>query len=123
MGTPLLGQLIPQGGEIFGLQVRDPAQLAELTDQQVRGGSICVPGERRQLAGIQQGVLVIQEGVRQVLDVLAKTGSLILDYAWEYLQCGVRNWNPSSERAYQPNDDSWYVLATSKRSSVHECSH
>ena len=44
------------------------------------------------------------------IDVLSKTGGLILEYAWDCFQQDVRNWRPSSERAYQPNDDYWYVL-------------
>jgi hypothetical protein len=50
------------------------------------------------------------DGLDAAVDVLAKVGPLILDYAWEYLQRDIRNWTPSSERAYQPNDDYWYVL-------------
>lgn len=50
------------------------------------------------------------DGLDAAIDVLAKAGSLILDYAWEYLQWDIRNWVPSSERAYQPNDDCWYIL-------------
>jgi hypothetical protein len=49
-------------------------------------------------------------GLDAAIDVLAKTGTLILQYAWDYLQRDIRNWSPNSDRAYQPNDDYWYVL-------------
>jgi hypothetical protein len=50
------------------------------------------------------------QGLDAAIDVLAKARSLILEYAWDYLQKDIRNWTPNSERAYQPNDDYWYVL-------------
>jgi hypothetical protein len=49
-------------------------------------------------------------GLDAAIDVLSETGNQILSYAWDYLQRDVRNWTPKSPRAYQPNDDYWYVL-------------
>lgn len=49
-------------------------------------------------------------GLDAAIDVLARLGPLVLDYAWNYLERDIRNWTPNSERAYQPNDDCWYVL-------------
>jgi hypothetical protein len=49
-------------------------------------------------------------GLDAAIDVLAKVGTMILEYAWDYLRRDIRNWTPNSERAYQPNDDYWYVL-------------
>lgn len=50
------------------------------------------------------------DGLDNAIDVLAKTGSVVLEYAWDYLQRDLKLWQPTSERAYQPNDDSWFVL-------------
>lgn len=50
------------------------------------------------------------DGLDAAIDVLAKVGPLVFDYAWAYLKQDVRNWEPSSDRAYQPNDDYWYIL-------------
>lgn len=50
------------------------------------------------------------DGLDVAIDILAKAGPLVIDYAWDYLQRDIRNWTPTSERAYQPNDDYWYVL-------------
>jgi hypothetical protein len=44
------------------------------------------------------------------IDVLAATGDLVFRYAWEYVIRDVQQWGPRSSRAYQPNDDHWYVL-------------
>lgn len=51
-----------------------------------------------------------EHGLDAAIDVLANAGKLILDYAWDYLQKDVRNWNPETGKAYQPNDDYWHVL-------------
>lgn len=50
------------------------------------------------------------DGLDSAIDILAKTGDLVLDYAWVYLQQDVSNWSPDAERAYNPNDDYWYIL-------------
>lgn len=49
-------------------------------------------------------------GLDAAIDVLAKTGPLVLEYSWDYLKWDVRSWTPSTERAYRPNDDYWYIL-------------
>ena len=50
------------------------------------------------------------DGLDAAIDILAKMGSLVLNYAWEYLLADINRWGPTSERAYDPNDDTWYVL-------------
>lgn len=50
------------------------------------------------------------DGLDAAIDVLEKVGPLVPEYAWNYLQRDIRRWTPSSERAYQPNDDYWYIL-------------
>lgn len=50
------------------------------------------------------------DGLDDAIDILATTGAIVLDYAWEYLQRDIELWNSHSERAYRPNDDYWYVL-------------
>lgn len=50
------------------------------------------------------------DGLDAAIDVLARMGTLIVEYAWLFLGTDVRDWTPDSERAYQPNDDYWYVL-------------
>jgi hypothetical protein len=50
------------------------------------------------------------DGLDAAIDVLAKTGQLILEYAWDYLHRDLRHWDPTTDRAYRPNDDYWYVL-------------
>jgi hypothetical protein len=45
------------------------------------------------------------------IDVLSHTGDLIRIYAWNYLVTDIRQWHHlHSDRAYEPNDDYWYVL-------------
>jgi hypothetical protein len=44
------------------------------------------------------------------IDVLSRSGGMILDYTWEFLKRDIANWNAFSDRAYKPNDDYWYVL-------------
>ena len=44
------------------------------------------------------------------IDVLAATEMLVLQYAWEYLIRDVQRRSPDRNRAYQPNDDYWYIL-------------
>jgi hypothetical protein len=44
------------------------------------------------------------------VDVLAETGHLVWRYAWDFLVRDVQQWNPYSDRAYEPNDDHWYIL-------------
>jgi hypothetical protein len=44
------------------------------------------------------------------IDVLSGTGDLAIRYAWDYLIRDVQQWNPYSSRAYEPNDDHWYIL-------------
>ncbi len=44
------------------------------------------------------------------IDVLAATGDHVLRYAWDYLIRDLQRWNPYSDRAYEPNDDYWYIL-------------
>ncbi len=44
------------------------------------------------------------------VDVLAKTGAVVYRYAQDYLIRDVQQWNPHSSRAYEPNDDYWYIL-------------
>ena len=44
------------------------------------------------------------------VDVLAETGDVVRRYAWDYLIRDVQQWNPYADRAYEPNDDHWYIL-------------
>lgn len=44
------------------------------------------------------------------IDTLSQTGINIVDYAWNYLKSDIAHWGPTSERAYEPNDDYWYIL-------------
>jgi hypothetical protein len=44
------------------------------------------------------------------VDILSATGELVLRYARNYLIRDVQQWNPYSSRAYEPNDDHWYIL-------------
>ncbi len=44
------------------------------------------------------------------IDMLAATGDHVLRYAWDYLIRDLQRWNPYSDRAYEPNDDYWYIL-------------
>lgn len=50
------------------------------------------------------------DGLDLAIDVLAKTSELVLRYAWDYIRHDIQSWTPASDRAYQPNDDYWYVL-------------
>ena len=50
------------------------------------------------------------DGLDTAIDILAKTGEMVLEYAWEYLQRDLAHWTPASDRAYKPNDDYWYIL-------------
>lgn len=43
------------------------------------------------------------------IDVLSRTGELVRAYAWAYLRRDIQQ----SERAYEPNDDYWYILLRS----------
>lgn len=53
------------------------------------------------------------DGLDAAIDVLSKTGPLIMAHAWDYLQRDLKSWGPTSERPYQPNDDYWYALLRS----------
>ncbi len=50
------------------------------------------------------------DGLDAAIDILAMTGELVLEYAWDYLKHDIVNWSPDANRAYKPNDDYWYVL-------------
>lgn len=50
------------------------------------------------------------DGLDVAIDVLAQTGSIVVDYARDYLIRDISDWNQCSERAYEPNDDFWYIL-------------
>lgn len=50
------------------------------------------------------------DGLDVAIDILSKLGSQTLEYARNYLIRDLRNWGPSSDRAYEPNDDYWYIL-------------
>ncbi len=62
------------------------------------------------------------DGLDIAIDVLAETKSLIVDYAWKFICHDVQTWTPASERAYQPNDEYWYVLlrAVARTSEIDE---
>lgn len=47
------------------------------------------------------------------IDVLSQTGDVICDYAWSYFCRDVKAWQQWTERAYEPNDDYWYILLRS----------
>jgi len=44
------------------------------------------------------------------IDILSATKKLVLLYAENYLIRDVQQWNRYSSRAYEPNDDHWYIL-------------
>ena len=52
-------------------------------------------------------------GLDMAIDILSKTDDLIVEYSWEYLRRDISSWTPDSERAYEPNDDLWYILLRS----------
>lgn len=47
------------------------------------------------------------------IDILSQTGEVIRAYAWAYLRRDIEEWHRLSERAYEPNDDYWYILLRS----------
>lgn len=47
------------------------------------------------------------------IDILSQTGELVRAYAWAYLRRDIEEWHRLSERAYEPNDDYWYILLRS----------
>jgi len=53
------------------------------------------------------------DGLDVAIDILSRTDSLLSVYAWDYLQRDLLEWNRFSDRAYQPNDDHWYILLRS----------
>lgn len=50
------------------------------------------------------------DGLGVAIDVLAETGGIVLNYARDYLFRDIKEWHPVAERAYEPNDDYWYIL-------------
>lgn len=50
------------------------------------------------------------DGLDLAIDVLSKTKRVVVEYAWEYLCRDIAKWTPESDRAYNPNDDYWYIL-------------
>ena len=47
------------------------------------------------------------------IDVMSATGELVLSYGWACLIRDLQKWSPYSRRAYEPNDDCWYVILRS----------
>lgn len=48
------------------------------------------------------------------IDILSQLGVQILRYAWQFLVNDIKNWNGLyPNRAYEPNDDYWYILLRS----------
>lgn len=47
------------------------------------------------------------------IDILSQTGEMIRAYAWAFLRRDIEEWHRLSERAYEPNDDYWYILLRS----------
>lgn len=47
------------------------------------------------------------------IDILSQTGETIRAYAWAYLRRDIEEWHRLSQRAYEPNDDYWYILLRS----------
>jgi hypothetical protein len=56
------------------------------------------------------------------IDLLSELGSELVDYAMRFLTKDIHRWNQLySDRAYEPNDDYWYILIRSvARTSVDE---
>lgn len=54
------------------------------------------------------------------IDVLGQLGDVIYDYAYQFLVDDIKSWSHlHGDRAYEPNDDYWYILLRSvARSSV-----
>jgi hypothetical protein len=50
------------------------------------------------------------DGLDDAIDVLAKSGPIVLEYAWDLLQRDLLLWHPAADRAYRPSDDYWFVL-------------
>ncbi len=66
--SPLLGQLVPQLGEVVRVDVRHAPQFSERCHDRVGRVFVIRPGPRRQLAGVHQGLLRGEELVAQLLD-------------------------------------------------------
>ncbi len=48
------------------------------------------------------------------IDILQQLGSRIYDYAYQFLVDDIKSWNHlHSDRAYEPDDDYWYILLRS----------
>lgn len=47
------------------------------------------------------------------IDILSQTGEMIRAYAWAFLRRDIEEWHRLSQRAYEPNDDYWYILLRS----------
>jgi hypothetical protein len=65
---PLLRHLVPRRPEVVRADVADQSRLAEVAYHQVARLLVVRAGPRRQLAGVHQGLLGVQEGVGRVLD-------------------------------------------------------
>ena len=50
------------------------------------------------------------DGLDMAIDILSKTENIVVEYAWDYLCRDIAKWTPDSDRAYNPNDDHWYIL-------------
>lgn len=58
--------------------------------------------------------LPIPERLEIAIDVLAKCGKSIFDYAEEFLFQDIKSWKATYRgRAYEPNDDYWFILLRS----------
>lgn len=47
------------------------------------------------------------------VDVLSQLGPLIISFSRNYLMNDIQQWGLFSDRAYEPNDDYWYILLRS----------
>jgi hypothetical protein len=68
VGLPLLRQGVAQPGEVVRVDVRQQASLTECPHNGIAGFLVIRPRPRRQVANIDQGLLLVQESVHQVVN-------------------------------------------------------
>src|SRR5439155_1141689 len=68
MRSPVGGHLVPQSGKILRVQVRDQSAFPEVGNHQVANLLVVGPGAGRYFPRINQRLLIVQKGIRGILD-------------------------------------------------------